>query len=411
MATGLDRHGSMAEQSADDEIVFKDSGVAGLSPGQRSAADLHKYRPVHSRKTPDRSAGRGRGRGQPIKFDGDLTPFVLDRFSGLTSSTVSQKSVRGECTEYSTLSSRGDGSLQEGKSCDSHVTLQNTEAKDTEKRGRSAVLGAIRPDYFDGTSDFAEYEIHFKACAKINGWDDHSKLQVMLARLKGVALRVASTSLGQGSDLTFDRLCELLREQFGSGGQEDAYRLAIRNIHRQPGQSLRDLAQLVRETVWKAYPEARGEMRERLCIEAYFDAVGEETIKRKINETGRSPKAKLEDCVKAAVAEENYLSLCGKGKVTGHRSVGGKAAEIDGEVSDLRSLIEQLVVDVADLKKERARVPSVKSGCWLCGQSGHIRKNCPNKSKKVVNAPENKSQVLNTTGLNKRVVVQPGNSL
>src|SRR6266516_7971266 len=66
-------------------------------------------------------------------------------------------------------------------------------------------------DNYDGTISVEAFLVHFQAVSDINGWSEEENFSRLMAALEGPVVHVLSGK----QDLTFESLCDELREGFG----------------------------------------------------------------------------------------------------------------------------------------------------------------------------------------------------
>ena len=58
-----------------------------------------------------------------------------------------------------------------------------------EDKGQGSRRPVVKPNNYDGKSNFENYKVHFELCSEINGWTDKEKLQFFLVQLQGEAVQ------------------------------------------------------------------------------------------------------------------------------------------------------------------------------------------------------------------------------
>ena len=114
----------------------------------------------------------------------------------------------------------------------------------------SSKYSAAKADTYDSEKDFVNYKLHFEICARVNGWDSDQKFHILLTKLRGRALEFTAHCGREVND--YYQLCDLLLKRFSTLGLEDEFRLQAKTIVRKKDQTLKDLAQEIRQIMIKA---------------------------------------------------------------------------------------------------------------------------------------------------------------
>ena len=96
--------------------------------------------------------------------------------------------------------------------------------------------GNLMPMKYSGSTDFDEYRQQFEAIASMNKWSEERRATMLLGRLEGPALSVASSS----PDKTYEGLVGRLRENF-SPEQAETSAMRLRTRVQAKGESLEAL--------------------------------------------------------------------------------------------------------------------------------------------------------------------------
>ena len=73
----------------------------------------------------------------------------------------------------------------------------------------------IKPEMYDGTTDWLEYQIYFDQLAELFGWDEERRAMMLVICLKGEA-RVVFASLGEAQTRSYRALTQALTQSFAS---------------------------------------------------------------------------------------------------------------------------------------------------------------------------------------------------
>ena len=176
---------------------------------------------------------------------------------------------------------------------------------------RSSRSQFVKPDKYDGTTDFHTFLCKFRSCAKFNRWSEEERLAHLWASLQ----RDAAQLLWDSDNLSFDELVEKLKQRFGSRGMEARYQTELRCRRRRKDESIREVAQDIRRLLALAYPGQQSELCEHLGRDAFLAALDDPELELKVRE---HDPMDLDASVKLAQRFEvsrdivNAHSSCGK---------------------------------------------------------------------------------------------------
>ena len=162
-------------------------------------------------------------------------------------------------------------------------TLQDTtQAEATPSPAKSTTSSDKNqlPLKYDGTTNLASYLVQFETLAKEQGWPVEKQGIVLLGRLKGRALDVAT----QGTSHTYPELVERLKTHF-SPDNEDMFAQQLHATQKKSSQTWEDLAFQIRELTRKAYGSANEATRERLAVGAYINAIPDDQLRQKLRDS------------------------------------------------------------------------------------------------------------------------------
>jgi len=140
--------------------------------------------------------------------------------------------------------------------------------------------GRMKPEKFDGSTCFETFLVQFNNCAQFNRWSDTEKLHYLRWSLTGSAAQM----LWGTEEMSFRQLIARLRSRFGSLEMEEKYQAELQCRRRNPGESLRELAQDIRRLMILAYSDDRSPMSERLAKEHFISAIDEPELELKVRE-------------------------------------------------------------------------------------------------------------------------------
>ena len=130
----------------------------------------------------------------------------------------------------------------------------------------------IKPEPFDGRTDWPEYLVYFEQLAEVYGWDHPTMAVILGLSLRGNARSVlASLSLAQRRD--YKVLKDALTQAFCPTQQIYLYQAELKNRMKRPNESLSDLGRDIVRLAKLAYPTADPDTRETVAISAFLDAL------------------------------------------------------------------------------------------------------------------------------------------
>ena len=257
------------------------------------------------------------------------------------------------------------------------------------------------PDKFDGRNvEWRDYIVHFEKVAMWNNWHDSEKAQQLAMCLRGQAQKL----LGQlrPSELNdFEQLKRVLTQRYDPQERSVAYRCEFRSRKRQKNESPSDFAYALRRLVSLAFPEMPYDCREINVLEQYLSTLGTSELKEHVI----FKNLKSVDEAIAYTVEYEAVKGCQffpskpanqqeEGYVQAIKHNTSMAEQTSYNQSDLNKLIQTLNESVekwnltlqklsrANTNRSRKRQLDYSNyTCFNCEETGHIARNCPNKSK------------------------------
>ena len=160
----------------------------------------------------------------------------------------------------------------------------------------------MRPQNYDGSSDFEEFLCQFEITCEINAWKYKEKSLYLANCLTGVA-RSLLNELDSDGRRDYDTLIEKMRNRFGSVNQSEIYRTQLKSRTRHTGETIQELAQAIKKLVRQAYPGVNKEVIETLSLDNFIDAITDSEIRMRVREL--SPKS-LDEAEQICVRLEAY---------------------------------------------------------------------------------------------------------
>ena len=257
------------------------------------------------------------------------------------------------------------------------------------------------PDKFDGRNvEWRDYIVHFEKVAMWNNWHDSEKAQQLAMCLQGQAQKL----LGQlrPSELNdFEQLKRVLTQRYDPQERSVAYRCEFRSRKRQKNESPSDFAYALRRLVSLAFPEMPYDCREINVLEQYLSTLGTSELKEHV--IFKNPKS-VDEAI-AYTVEYEAVKGCQffpskpanqqeEGYVQAIKHNTSMAEQTSYNQSDLNKLIQTLNESVekwnqtlqklsrANTNRSRKRQLDYSNyTCFNWEETGHIARNCPNKTK------------------------------
>ena len=141
----------------------------------------------------------------------------------------------------------------------------------------------IKPQHFDGSTDFDEFLSQFEITSEINGWQYREKSLYLASCLTGDARSLLS-DLDCDGQSDYNTLIEKLANRFGSVNRSEIYRTQLKSQTRNRGETIPELAQAIKKLVRQAYPGVHKDVIETLAIDHFIDALTDSEIRLRVRE-------------------------------------------------------------------------------------------------------------------------------
>jgi hypothetical protein len=215
---------------------------------------------------------------------------------------------------------------------------------------------------FDGKMPWEDYRSLLETAAVIHGWTPEVKAAMLSLSLRGDALAILQT-IPMADRQNFDVLLRRMEMRFGHQHMDQLYRSQLKNRIQKPNESLQEFESDIAHLVRKAYPSVDDGVYETLAIERFLDGLWEPETQQAIKLA--RPQTLSEALTQALEFEAVQQSVKGHARV--------RAAEAEDRSDES---LEELVKKVIEKLKTGRR----EIRCWRCGERGHLRNKCPNKS-------------------------------
>ena len=253
----------------------------------------------------------------------------------------------------------------------------------------------IKPEDYDGTTDWSEYHMYFEQLAELYGWDDERKAMILGISLKGEARRVLA-GMEIARRHSYMAVTSALSQSFAPKELVHLHQAELKARKKRGDESMADLGRDIAKLVRLAYPTADVNTREVIGINAFLEALPGPASEMKLHVIKGRPRNLQEAVahateVDAVVEAENRKTSRRRGGDV--RMVGSGEMDPLEEVKQLKVELEKALVELREARKEtvgkREGKRSLKDlTCFECGEKGHVRRRCP----KLQDSLRNQSQ-------------------
>ena len=250
------------------------------------------------------------------------------------------------------------------------------------------------PQKYDGSTNLTSYLVQFEALAQEQAWGYAKKGIVLLGRLKGRALDVAT----QGENHSYPELIKRLKRHFVPDSEE-MFAQQLHAIKKQPSQTWEDLAFQVRETTEKAYRTAGSPTQERLAMGAFINAIPNDQLRQKLRDSDLKTMEEVLNRIRKLEADQEIEAQRG-GKKKEVRAVQDERSQ-DGRMKELEKQVRNLQAVKGRSQRSDGRIPQRGRGsrrpwpggrgrgrgtnsrqprvCFFCEAPNHFLRECPLK--------------------------------
>ena len=239
----------------------------------------------------------------------------------------------------------------------------------------------LMPTKYSGSTDWEEYLIQFSYIAALHGWTQDKQAIILLGKLEGEALSVATSD----SDMSFVALFNRLKENFAPERKE-TFALKLRTRVQGKDETFEELARDVKKLARKAYPTSDSDTREMLMVESFINAIHNDGLREKLRD--KTPhtlnEALHEIRTLAANKELEMTRRSGKVGETGKRVQQVSEKTEDSQLlQKVQKQLEELQIELEKFKNSTVKGSQKKDRerkvpqCYHCKMDGHIKKWCP----------------------------------
>jgi hypothetical protein len=260
--------------------------------------------------------------------------------------------------------------------------------------GERAHAYKFKPDRYDGSTPWRDFQLHFDECSYLNKWSQMDKAMFLRVTMSGTARQAVTDLVKQypaEQPPTYDQLLDALRKRFDHESQRELYRAKLINCERKPNESLPELASRIRRDVESAYPTYNRMAREDQCIEKFLASLEDTTIRLQVRAT--RPKT-LDESVALAMEIETYATrfrqpTVQRPSIRATSATSDSASESRSPDDDLTERIRGIVGELLLAKpatyndvqghgsgKRNYQRGQFTGACWVCGVVGHYARDC-----------------------------------
>ena len=216
----------------------------------------------------------------------------------------------------------------------------------------------IKPQHFDGSTDFDEFLSQFEITSEINGWQYREKSLYLASCLTGDARSLLS-ELDRDGQRDYKTLIEKLANRFGSVNRSEIYRTQLKSRTRNKGEAIPELAQAIKKLVRQAYPGVHKDVIETLAIDHFIDALTDSDIRLRVREFDHKTLAEAERSAlrleSHKIADRQRNKIVGQIEANTEKNNVKTQWESSPKLSKLQSSLDSLSDQVKDLQKKTSR--------------------------------------------------------
>ena len=239
----------------------------------------------------------------------------------------------------------------------------------------------LKPDTYDGTSDWTEYVIYFDQVAELNGWDEETKAMTLGVCLRGEA-RMVLAGLNPAQRRSYGAVTRALEQSFSPVEKVHLYQAELKARRKKTDETMADLGRDVAKLVRLAYPTADPATREVIGINSFLDALPGPASEIKLHVIKGRPRTLQEATAHATEVEavmEADSRRTQKRRGEGRHEVKMVGTEEGDKMKQLERRCEELE---KSLKRSQASSGKRKDGrkpvvCYECKEEGHYKRDCP----------------------------------
>ena len=262
------------------------------------------------------------------------------------------------------------------------------------------VRPVITPDAFNGELSWDEWIGHFESVARVNEWDDATRLLWLEVRMTGKA-QSAWRRITNEAKSHYDTAKAALRKRFEPDSRRELYTVEFQTRRRNRGESWEELADTLHILADKAFPDLQDQAKEQLSLDRYLASLDKPELALAVKQ--KRPR-KIDEAVAYTLQMESYMRTTSSTRSASVTTViskeefdtgdtQGAAIPVSAVLSKQDAMmdmlhnfnirLEQLERKVA-ANGEKSRAPNRKPldqlrdpiVCRKCGQEGHLARGC-----------------------------------
>ena len=235
----------------------------------------------------------------------------------------------------------------------------------------------MKPEDYDGTTEWLEYKVYFNQLAELYGWDEERKAMVLGICLKGEA-RVVLASLNQAQRRSYLAVTTALAQSFSPKELVYLYQAELKARKKKPEATMANLRWDIAKLVQQAYPTADMATCEVIGINAFPEALPGPASEMKLYVIKGRPRA-LQEAMAHATEVDVVVETENKKAHHCKRDCWMVGAAEEHLAQEVRKLHEDLAKTIDELKNAQRRPrkfngdkkPTRDDGCYNCGEKGN----------------------------------------
>ena len=283
------------------------------------------------------------------------------------------------------------------------MPLENNQAGDGGRQQPQKVRPVITPDAFNRESNWDEWIGHFESVARVNEWDDATRLLWLEVRMTG-KVQSARRRLTNEAKARYDTAKAALRKRFGPDSRRELYAVEFQTRKRNRGEAWEELADTLRLLADRAFPDLQDKAKEQLSLDRYLASLDKPELALAVKQ--KRPR-NIDEAVAYTLKMESYMRTTGSTRpatvaaVTPKEEVDtentkGAAISVAAVLSKLDTMMDMLrnfnirleqlerKVAASGEKSRMYQAPNRKPPdqlhdpivCRKCGQEGHFARGC-----------------------------------